>query len=130
MIGGARTLAVGDLMRTDIGELYVYAGYYEGKPRSMYARPDEGYLYVFFAPAYHPAPEGEDAFSCTPDDVVEQTRLRLRDRHVDGNACYTRRPKRFAERVASVDLTPVADGLARAFELRRVGDAKPRKTGT
>lgn len=118
-------------MRTDFGELYVYAGYYEGSPRSIYERPDEGYLYIFFSPSSVPATPGRgNALGFEPDDVVEQTVDRLRDGHVDGNACYTRTPKRFRERVAFVDLSPAAARLAHAFGLRRVGDRRPKRPRT
>ena len=37
----------GDVLVTEIGEVYVYLGYYTGAPSSLYNVPSEGHLYLF-----------------------------------------------------------------------------------
>ena len=109
----------GDVMRTEIGELYAYLGYYEGVPRSIYARPDAGHLYMFLDSAGKPVPD--DAIVL--DDIV--ARKNIND--VDGNASYTKRPKKFQTLEKHVDLAPIMTKIQCVYGLTRVGDRRPTR---
>lgn len=43
-----KNLNVGDCLKTEYGEFYIYLGHFVGKPRSLYNVPSEGYLYMFY----------------------------------------------------------------------------------
>lgn len=77
------------LLKTKIGEVYLYLGRYRGIPYSYYEMPDEGYLYVF---VQHDFKETDIKII----DAKEEVRSRGMDRCMDGNACYTKNPKQFA----------------------------------
>lgn len=104
----------GDVVETATGELYVYLGYYEGRPMSIYARPDEGYLYVFVGSARWD--------KITFSDLHREVYSRIRH-DIDGSACYTKSPKPYEKRAGYVRLDP--DKVENAFGLARLGDRKP-----
>lgn len=87
-------LEIGDILKTKIGEVYVYLGYFKGSPRSFYKVPDEGYLYVFCGCAKEIS------------SVVEVERnIYFRERSgFDGNFSYTKNPKRFAEKIGHLNI--------------------------
>ena len=116
-----REIMPGDVLRTDSAEMYVYLGYYSGKPWSMYARPDEGYLYAFLGSAWNEA-EMAKIMAGAPFEAAYRAR-----REIDGNGCYTKRPKKFREKVGHTRVDPDAAEIRNAFGLRRLGDRKPSK---
>lgn len=104
----------GDVVETAIGELYVYLGYYEGRPMSIYDQPDEGYLYVFVGSARW----DKIVFA----DLHREVYSRIRH-DIDGSACYVKSPKPYEKRTGYVRLDP--EKIKHAFGLSRIGDRKP-----
>ena len=109
-------------MRTEIGELYTYLGYYEGVPRSIYARPDAGHLCMFLDSAGKPVPDD----AVVLDDIL--ARKSIND--VDGNASYTKRPKKFKTLEKHVDLEPIMTQIQCVYGLARVGEQRPTQKKT
>lgn len=84
-----KQLKPGALLKTKIGEVYLYLGIYQGMPYSYYETPDKGYLYVFVQHDF----EETDIKTI---DAKDEVKVRGMDRCMDGNACYTKNPKQFA----------------------------------
>lgn len=118
MIGLASDLVPGNLYRAKSGGIYVYLGYYWGRPRSMYSRPYQGYLYMFHSSGRPPT----DA-----DDVRRGIIGRIALNDIDGNACYTVHPKPFAAYAGHVDLSPIWPRIQTPYGLDRLGDRRPKK---
>lgn len=136
-----KDLRVGDLLVTESGELYIYLGFYVGRPWSMYRRPEYGYLYLFCsnwsflktAAYYGVVADSVRAVEANggtlPPNVVNailnRNIGRLKD-GIDGNAKYTKSYVQFSRRVGHVDIFDKDVCLQYAFKLRRLGDKKPR----
>lgn len=101
----ARKLKPGTLAVTDGGEIYVALGVCTGKPASMYRRPDHGYLYVFLMSSFYLDFNSEEKENLqNPAWVANEIRERART-GIDGNACYTEKPKRFDHILQTLDLS-------------------------
>lgn len=105
----------GDVIETTSGELYVYLGYYAGRPFSVYARPDGGYLYAFV---------GTDITDQhgLARDLLGEAYSRIRH-EIDGSGCYVKSPKAYVHRHGHVMLDP--GKIKYAFGLTRVADRRP-----
>lgn len=107
----------GDVLVTEIGEVYVYLGYYTGAPSSLYNVPSEGHLYLFIG----------NTQTASIDLLYILKEISARDMAgFDGNACYTKSKKRFTCRIGHVDLSEYMCRLKIMFGIVRVGDNKPR----
>lgn len=118
-----KDLEPGMVLKTRIGERYIYLGYYKGACRSFYYSADEGYLYVFIG-------SGENSGLNTETADVTEVEEYIRDlarTSIDGSGCYTKQPKAFVQIVGKVDLSGIRNLLSGIYGLTRVGDRKPLK---
>ena len=135
-----RGLMVGDLLLSDIGEIYIYLGFYEGLPRSMYMMPSFGHMYLFCTswgslkcgycvdPVVHNSVLDVEAhggmLSPQASAILFQDNITRLRAGIDGNARYSKSYGKFKCRVGHVDIQP--DSLQYVFGCRRIGDKKPR----
>lgn len=91
---GKKNLNVGDCLKTQSGEYYIYLGQYTGRPRSFYNVPSKGYLYMFY---------GRNIKDIDESSIMKQLSSRTTS-EFDGNFSYTKNPKRFEEKVKTFAL--------------------------
>lgn len=92
----SRKLAPGTIAVTEGGEIYAALGAYTGIPTSFYRQPDRGYLYVYLMDSWHLTMEPEETREKLNDPAWVAREIRERAMFgIDGNACYTKSPKRF-----------------------------------
>lgn len=116
-------LQPGDILLSKINELYVYIGFYEGKPsHSYYEHPDSGYLYIFIDRLF--SREVYTPNKISEAKVLEDIPYKLRG--FDGFARYTKNPVTFEQRVGHVDISTLSHEIRYAYGMRRLGDLKPK----
>lgn len=108
-----KQLKPGALLKTKIGEVYLYLGRYRGTPYSYYETPDEDYLYVFVQHDF----EETDIKTI---DAKDEVNVRGMDRCMDGNACYTKNPKQFASFLGMAENFGPADAPAQIWRLTKI----------
>ena len=137
-----KELRVGDLLETEIGEVYLYLGYFEGRPYSYYSVPDYGHMYIFcdnmhclrYGLGYDKSvSEAVEALEQTGTifpahvsaAIAQRNWCRLRDM-IDGNGRYTKSYIKFKRLVGHVDIPGKEKTLKFVYNCRRLGDKKPR----
>lgn len=138
-----KNLTPGDLLISNINEVYCYLGFYVGEPRSMYDVPDFGHMYLFcdslsflisrFS-AYSAlvkdqvqgyANSGGMISQQASAEIIQYNWCRLR-RSFDGNARYTKSPAKFECMLGRCDILDRETSLAYVYDCKRLGDRKPR----
>lgn len=114
-------LVPGMVLRTGIGEKYMYLGYYSGQIDSAYYATDEGYLYLYVDNVDFG--HGEDADRLAAEAEI----FELSSRKIDGFGCYTKQPKAFSQICFTVDISGAKNTLAHMYGLTRLGDKKPKR---
>lgn len=114
-------LVPGMVLKTGIGEKYMYLGYYKGTLRSAYYGTDEGYLYMYMDNADFG--HGEDADKLAAEaEIFELSKM-----SVDGFGCYTKQPKAFSQICFTIDISGAKHTVEHIYGLTRIGDRKPLK---
>lgn len=137
-----KELRVGDLIESDIGEVYLYLGYFEGVPYSYYTVPDCGHMYIFcetmhsleFGISYdasmHDAIRALNAsgiiLSPQLSAVIAQRNWSRLQSSFDGNGRYTKAYAKFKRLVGHVDIPNKEQSLSWVYGCRRLGDKKPK----
>lgn len=91
-------LCLGSILVNENGDYYCYLGHYRGVPRSIFAVPNEGFLYLYMGSIYR----GDYR-------LWLQHELNRLQQGIDGNGLYTKNPKGFSK------LVGVATGLNEEF---------------
>lgn len=137
-----KDLQVGDLLETEIGEVYAYLGFFEGTPYSIYSVPSYGHMYLFcdsmhclrYALGYdksiaNAVEQLERIWVVFPPQACElilrRNLSRLRS-GFDGNARYTKSYVRFKRLVGHIDIPERAKLFQYVYNCRRLGDKKPK----
>lgn len=103
------------------GEVYLYLGYYDGLPYSMYAVPHSGHLYMYIEPVF--MDEGQETDeditrAAQPDNVYRHVFARARS-GLDGNGSYVKGYKKFDRRIGHVDIEPIYPTIRHIWGLTR-----------
>lgn len=113
----------GDIIITNqIGEVYLYLGYYTGTPRSFYYHDrTEGYLYVFLGRNCDQIPKE------TTDKIMEYIKESNQIEFSDGFMRYLKKPTTYQTLIRHIDLTDHLPDIQNLYHLTRIGN-KPPKT--
>lgn len=137
-----KDLQVGDLLESGIGEVWMYLGFYEGTPWSMYSVPDFGHMYMFCDSLFGLSSsiisgqdisreavvvaKSEKTFSEAVSRLIAGKNFpRLRSSY-DGNGRYTKSYMRAKRRVGHYEIPNRESVLGYVWGCKRLGDKKPR----
>ena len=113
----------GDIILTGrIGKVYLYLGYYSGKPRDYGVYEyTEGHLYVFLGLTRRAH------MADTVNTILQYIQEIDQFDHVDGYIRYTKRPISYLEVIRSVDLTPYLFAIEHVYGLTRTGGRRRKE---